>query len=156
MRKFLQFTSAHIIALLLHFSLYAQQLIISGTVQGIDGPLQGATVLVNKSSTVTNKQGRFSVALDSGKYIFYITHTGYEKIIEEVKIDCSISLEFVMTINTELTEVTVVSSRFAAQRSNHSSLVPVDIVSSQQLLQTGQTSPTQMLQFTVPSFNASR
>lgn len=157
MRNFFQFTAALTIALILHFSLYAQQLTVSGTVQGVDGPLRGATIFVDKISTVTNKEGRFSVTLDSGKHIFHITHTGYKKFIQEIKTDASnLSIQFTMIPDEEMNEVTVMGFRFAAQRSNLFTPVPVDVISSRQLLQTGQTNLTQMLQYNVPSFNASR
>ncbi len=50
----------------------------------------------------------------------------------------------------------MLGSRSLVQRSNLNTAVPVDVFSAQQLAQTGQTSLTQMLNFSAPSFNASR
>jgi iron complex outermembrane receptor protein len=53
-------------------------------------------------------------------------------------------------------EVVVVGSRSQEQRSNLSTPVPIDVITSRQLLQSSQPTLTQMLQFSVPSINASR
>ena len=158
MKKFFRRSHSLAFALLVHLSFsYAQQPTLKGTVYGVDGPLHGATVSVNKTILLTNKQGEFTFTLDPGHYILYITYTDYKKIEQEIKMDgANLSLQFTMLPDEEISEVTVMGFRFGAQRSNLSTPVPVDVISSRQLLKTGQTSLTQMLQYNVPSFNASR
>lgn len=158
MGKSFQLANSLVCAVLLHFCFsYGQQVTLRGTVHGVDGPLAGATIAVAQIKMLTNTHGNFIVVLNPGHYVLYITHVGYKKIAKEVRLDSgNTSVEFTMMPNEEMSEVTVLGSRSATQRSNLSTPVPVDVVSSRQLLQTSQTTLTQMLQFTVPSFNASR
>ena len=158
MNKVYQFSYALAVATLIPLScVYAQQLTVSGSVHGLSGRLSGATVSIDTITTVTNKFGDFSLPLAAGSYILSITHAGYTKSVQEITIkDRSISLAIVMAPNEELDEVTVVGSRFASEGSNLQAPVPIDVVSSRRLFASGQSSLTQMLQFTLPSVNASR
>src|SRR6266536_1767719 len=144
--------------LLLTLFCHAQKGIVTGTVLGVDGALSGATISVGTVRVFTDRFGKFSIALSPRNYVLLITHAGYKKITWDIMADAdsSFSLMFTMTPDEEMDEVVVLGSRSNVQRSNLSTPVPVDVVSSRQLLQTAQTSLTQMLQFTVPSLNASR
>jgi iron complex outermembrane receptor protein len=158
MRNFFLTTALVFSFLLLTLLCHAQKGTVTGKVLGIDGALYGATISVGTATALTDRQGKFSVALSPGYYTLLITHVGYKKITRDIKVDAGNSFlqMFTMTPDEEMDEVVVLGSRSNVQRSNLSTPVPVDVVSSRQLLQTGQTSLTQMLQFTVPSFNASR
>lgn len=59
------------------------QIVISGTVQDKNGPLEGAAVYLNNSmlGTTTNKNGKFELKVKDGIYELVISYLGYKKII---------------------------------------------------------------------------
>jgi iron complex outermembrane receptor protein len=63
---------------------------------------------------------------------------------------------FEMINSGELNRVIVVGSRSTATRSSTQTPVPVDVITSRELMITGQVEPTQMLNFVAPSYNSSR
>jgi iron complex outermembrane receptor protein len=158
MRFILQFISIYLF--FLQFASYcnAQKGIIYGKVFNGDELLQGATVSVGKITALTDSAGEFTFALLPGKYLLRITHSGYEETFREMKVEAGkdIGIQFNMRPSGVMDEVTVMGSRFSAQRSHLSTPVPVDVFFARQLIHTAQASLTQMLQFSVPSFNASR
>src|SRR5688572_19583370 len=136
----------------------AQNGIIKGQVKDGETALQNATVSVANKITVTNFNGEFSKVIDPGKYSLIVTHAGYKRFEMEFKISANETMVFpVNLIRVEqMGEVVELHSRSSIQRSNLSTPVPMDLISSKKLIQTGQTSLTQMLNFVSPSFNASR
>jgi iron complex outermembrane receptor protein len=119
--------------------------------------LQGATVTAGTSHVLTDKKGWFSFSLDAGTYTLIITHAGYKKAVQEVMVTGDTQTIHVRLSPVEsLGEVVILGSRSVVQRSNLLTPVAVDVFSAQQLVQTAQPTLTQMLQFSVPSFNASR
>jgi iron complex outermembrane receptor protein len=136
---------------------FAQKGALHGTVSGLDAPLQGATVTAGTSHVLTDKKGWFSFSLDAGTYTLIITHAGYKKAVQEVMVTGDTQTIHVRLSPVEsLGEVVILGSRSVVQRSNLLTPVAVDVFSAQQLVQTAQPTLTQMLQFSVPSFNASR
>ncbi len=151
------FTMALSIFLFVPFA-FAQKGTVTGTVRGADGVLQAATVVVGKTKVVTDNNGRFSMSLNPGNHTVVITHTGYKEVMQELTIENgnTKNIEVGLTPGSQLDEVVVLGSRSLVQRSNLNTAVPVDVFTSQQLVQTGQMSLTQMLNYSAPSFNASR
>jgi iron complex outermembrane receptor protein len=137
---------------------FAQKVTISGTVRAAEGPLAAATVAAGKATVVTDNNGRFSIPLNPGNHTLAITHVGYKKVLHEVNItnDNASTIDISLEPSGNLDEVTVLGSRSLVQRSNLNTAVPVDVFSSQQLVQTAQASLSTMLNFSAPSFNASR
>ena len=136
---------------------YSQNGIITGKVKyGIE-TLQSATVLLGNQTTLTDHKGEFLFSVKPGKYTITVTHVSYNKIEQTVIVEAGSTknIDFDMTPNAQLGEVTVFGSRSFVQRSNLNTPVPIDVFSSTQLAQTGQTNLMQMLNFTAPSFNAS-
>ena len=159
MRIFFQ----HIIVLGFVFLLFrpvcsAQQGIITGKILGPDAPLQGATVTLGTKTTLSNRLGEFSISSAPGNYTLNVSYSGFKKITRQIKVneDNNNSLTLNMSPDEMLGEVVVLGSRSQVQHTNLHTPVPVDVISSNRLLQTGQTTLTQMLQFNVPSFNTSR
>ena len=147
------------LAFVLFFSVAtAQKYTLTGTVTGSEGPLQAATVTSGKTIVVTDNNGRFSMSLRAGNYTLIVTRAGYEQLVRELKIENGNpkNIEVKLVPAKELDEVVVLGSRSFVQRSNLKTAVPVDVFSPRQLEQTGQASLTQMLNFSAPSFNASR
>ena len=136
----------------------AQKGTVTGTVRGSEGYLQAATVTAGKTAVLTDNNGRFSLSLDAGNYTVAITHAGYKQVLQEVTVTSgkTNNIEVSLKPQGELGEVVVLGSRSHIQRSNLNTAVPVDVFSTKQLEQTGQVSLTQMLNYSAPSFNASR
>ena len=137
---------------------FAQEALIKGQVKSEDILLEKATVVIESKTMLTNSLGEFSISVKAGTYIITITHVGYNTIEENLTLSAGESkfLEFNMTRNELLGEVVVLSSRSSIQRSNLSTPVPVDVITSNTLKQTGQQTTIQMMNFSLPSFNASR
>jgi iron complex outermembrane receptor protein len=129
---------------------------ITGKITNAKGePLSGVSIVVkNKSGgTSTNANGVFSIDANEGD-VLIISNIGFRS--REVTIgsqhELSISMEEAVA---ELTTV-VVGSRSLRPRTNVESPVPVDVISSKDLLATGQIEPAQQIQFTAPSFVSNR
>ena len=136
---------------------YSQNGIITGKVKYRTEVLPSATVTLGNQTTYTDHKGDFSFSIKPGSYTIVVTHVGYNKIEQAVKVEAGSTknIDFDMTPNEQLGEITVFGSRSPVRRSNLNTAVPVDVFSSKQLAQTGQTNLMQMLNFTAPSFNAS-
>jgi iron complex outermembrane receptor protein len=136
----------------------AQKGTINGTVKGHEGVLQAATVAAGKTSVLTDNRGRFSISVDPGNHRLAITHVGYKEVLQEVTVanGNTQTVEVSLLPTGELDDVVVLGSRSLVQRSNLNTAVPVDVFTARQLEQTAQVSLTQMLNFSAPSFNASR
>jgi iron complex outermembrane receptor protein len=136
---------------------YSQNGIITGKVKHGTEALQFATVSLGDQATYTDHKGEFSFSIKPGNYTVTVTHVSYNKIEQAVRVEASTTknIDFVMIPNDQLGEVTVFGSRSNVQRSNLNTAVPIDVFSSAQLAQTGQTNLMQMLNFSAPSFNAS-
>jgi len=159
MRKVFRYINSFILAFLFSSTLsYAQTGTISGTVWGADGPLQGVTVSTGDLNVLTNRVGEFQMTLLAGNYQLQISCIGYKNISQElnIKVNEKHSIILFMLVDEKAGEMVLLGSRSLLQQSNIFTAVPVDVVSSKQLIQTSQPSLTQMLQFAVPSFNASR
>jgi iron complex outermembrane receptor protein len=137
---------------------YSQKGIITGKVKHGAEVLQSATVKLGNQTTYTDHKGEFSFSIKPGSYTITVTHASYNKIEQAVRVEAgnTKNVDFDMIPNEQLGEVVVeVGSRSHVQRSNLNTPVPIDVFSSAQLAQTGQTSLMQMLNFTAPSLNAS-
>jgi iron complex outermembrane receptor protein len=137
---------------------YSQNGIITGKVKYGTETLRSATVSLGNQTTYTDHKGEFSFSIKPGSYTITVTHASYNKIEQAVRVEAgnTKNIDFDMIPDEQLGEVVVeVGSRSLVHRSNLNTPVPVDVFSSAQLAQTGQTNLMQMLNFTAPSFNAS-
>jgi iron complex outermembrane recepter protein len=134
----------------------AQQKTITGTVSSDKGGyIEGATVSIkNKNNKVTtNSEGKFTLNADQND-VLVITSIGYKpiEIVVGTEIDYVIKL---ITFTANLEGVSVIGSR-GKPRTDVNRPVPVDVISSKELENTGQTDLGQMAQFTSPSFNSAK
>lgn len=130
---------------------------ITGKVTGLDSkPLAGASVIVKgtRVGTTTDNNGSYTITAPANATTLQISYVGFST--KEIAIGNSTSLDVVLDESTSLTGVQVIGSRSTRARSRTETAVPIDVISSKDLLATGQTEPTQMLHFVVPSFNSSR
>ena len=137
-------------------SLWAQVKTVTGTITNDkDEPLAGATVSVKgKNRTVTtDSQGNFSINAEPGEALM-VSSVGFTTY--EIKITADTNYAAKLTANSAgLGAVTVIGSR-GKPRTDVNRPVPVDVISSKELENTGQTDLGQMAQFTSPSFNSAK
>jgi iron complex outermembrane receptor protein len=155
MRKSSFFIQLLLAVLFVHVS-YANPVPITGKVTNTRGePLSGVSIIIKgkNAGTSTDAGGNFSINVNEGD-VLVISFIGFKP--KEITVggqhNISINLEEAVA---ELTTV-VVGSRSLRPRSNVESPVPVDVISSKDLLATGQIEPTQQIQFTAPSFVSNR
>ena len=136
----------------------AQNGTIQGRVKDQETVLQSATVSIAGKIFLSNSKGQFSVTLKPGVYILNITHVGYKTFEQSILLNEGEvrSLEINLIRADQLDEVRVLGSRSFIQRSNLNTPVPVDVLTTSALKNTGQPSLIQMLNYTAPSLNTSR
>jgi iron complex outermembrane receptor protein len=140
-------------------SSFGQRGTVTGKVTGTDGePLIGAAVQVQGSSlgTVTDVDGSYSLSLDAGTYTLEVSYIGYANTQRSATVVSGAVLNMDVALEpgaTELMEVVVAVGSRSSQRTITDSPVPIDIVSSKELMATGQPSFDRSLQYKVPSFN---
>ena len=137
---------------------FAQNGIIQGIIKDGETVLQSASISIADKTELSNRAGEFSITISPGTYTLFITHVGYKKIEQRIVIQAGEkqSYQFNMIRDEQLGEVVVLGSRSFTQRSNLNTAVPIDLISSKELKQTGQLSLIQMMSFVAPSFNTSR
>ena len=117
-------------------------------------PIEGASISTEdgKYNVLTNQYGGFVIATPSGKKLI-ISSVGFHSILHEPITDTLHHIIFLRPIYTNESDVTVVGTR-GRPRTDINSPVPIDIISSKELLNTGQIDLAQMAQFTSPSFSS--
>ena len=115
-------------------------------------PIEGASISTEdgKYNVITNQYGGFIIATPSRKKLV-ISSVGFHSILHEPITDTLHHIIFLRPIYTSESDVTVVGTR-GRPRTDINSPVPIDIISSKDLLNTGQIDLAQMAQFTSPSF----
>ena len=127
---------------------------ISGKVTETSGTaLPGVNVIVKGTSlgVSTDFDGSFKIEAKEGETLVF-SYLGFgtvEKKVEGVKV-----IDVIMTDGggQVLEDVTIVGSR-TAPRSNVTSALPIDVLSSKDLVSTGQITFDKALQYKIPSFN---
>lgn len=144
-------------ALFVNCNLLSQTITISGIVRFGNEFLEGATISLGDKTTITDQKGNFSLTVVPGTYTIVITHVGFKKLEEVIIIKTGPTKSFVFDMmQSDELDVVMVGSRSKTYRNNRNAPIPIDIFSSDGLLETGQISLTQMLNFLAPSFNTSR
>ncbi|MFN8345322.1 MAG: TonB-dependent receptor [Spirosomataceae bacterium] len=130
---------------------------LKGKVKDTNGGLPGVSVSVSgtNTGTATNASGDYSLSLTNGTYQINYSSVGYAPQTKTVVISGSdVILDITLEVSTTTLEEVVVSvgSR-TSKRTLTDSPIPVDILSAQDLVSTGQTTFDKALQYRVPSFN---
>ncbi|HEX9614214.1 MAG TPA: TonB-dependent receptor, partial [Bacteroidota bacterium] len=132
-----------------------------GTVSSAGHPLIGANVVVKGTNkgTATDIHGRYRLQLDPGTHEVAFSYVGYESRTEMV----TLGTDEEKTLNVELRatavmsqDVVVVVGARATGRTVTDSPLPIDVFSFQELQAAGQPTFDKILQYRVPSFNASQ
>ena len=133
---------------------------VSGTVLAAkDGaPLASVSVVIvgTARTALTNAQGQYHVAIPAGAVTVRARLIGYESAEQRVTVQAgqTTTADFRLAATPlTLNEIVVVGAR--TSRTATETPVPVDVVSAQEMVETGQTEVNQMLAAVAPSFNAS-
>src|SRR6266581_4157202 len=148
-------------ALLIAPPLAAQQTgTVSGTVVAVESgaPLPGASVVIvgTVRSVLTNEKGQYHLSVPPGAHGVRARLIGYEAVEQRVVVPAgqTVTVDFKLTATPlSLNEVVVVGAR--TSRTAVETPVPVDVITSQEVQETGHTEVNQILATLAPSFNAS-
>lgn len=110
--------------------------------------------LSNGNSTTTDFDGKYQLNLANGTYKITFTFLGYKTTSKEITItDGENTVNITLQEDSKsLDEVVVVGSR-SAPRSNTTTALPIDLLSTKELASTGQATFDKALQYRIPSFN---
>ncbi len=133
---------------------------ISGTVTSMSTgqPLAGAAVsVVGSARTVgTNASGAYRARIRPGSWTLRVTLIGYAAVEQQVNVvagqPATVDFQMQETV-LEMGQLVVIGSRTA--RTAVETPVPIDVISAEQILESGHTEVNQILREIVPSFNAS-
>ena len=129
---------------------------LTGTITDQNGEaVPGVNVLISDGKNTTSDfGGKYSVNLSNGDYKVTFSYLGYKTTIKDVTItDGENILDITLQEDSKnLDEVVVTGSRTPI-RSNTNSPLPIDVLSSKELVSTGQATFDKALQYRVPSFN---
>src|SRR3989449_2882676 len=148
-------------ALLIAPPLAAQQTgTVSGTVVAVESgaPLPGASVVIvgTVRSVLTNGKGQYHLSVPPGAHGVRARLIGYDAAEQRVTVAAgqTVTADFKLTATPlSLNEVVVVGAR--TSRTAVETPVPVDVITSQEVEETGQGEVNQILGTLAPSFNAS-
>lgn len=140
---------------------FGQNVNLSGNIKDPNGlPLSGASVILegSRKGTITDVNGNFSLMVSPGSHTIIVSYVGVITQRLQVNVPASglANVDFKMEHSGDLHRVTVVGTRSATVRSSVETAAPVDVITSRDLLATGQVEPTQMLNYIAPSYNSSR
>lgn len=150
-----RFTYSVLVSLLfLSTTLFAQTRSVSGTVKDASGSgIPGAGVKIKGTTKGTSTDGNGAFKLDvAADATLEITAIGYET--QSVAVPTSGDVSVIMKdAATSLDEVVISVGSRNSKRTLTDTPLPIDIVSSNDLRSTGQTTFDKALQYRVPSFN---
>src|SRR3989440_662988 len=153
--------AALVVILLFIPTLAAQQTgTVSGTVVAAESgaPLAGASVVIvgTARSVLTNEKGEYRLGVAAGTHAVRARLIGYEPAEQRVTVTAgqTVTADFKLTATPlSVNEVVVVGAR--TSRTATETPVPVDVITAQEMTETGVTEVNQMLATLEPSFNAS-
>lgn len=116
-------------------------------------PLIGASVIVvgTNNGTITDIEGKYQITVQEVPVTVRASYAGYSSQSSETN---GGELNFVLTEGLDLNEMVIVGSR-GQSRTLLTSPVPVDNISTQELISSGQATIDQMINYKVPSYNSS-
>ncbi|MBU6366337.1 MAG: TonB-dependent receptor [Gemmatimonadetes bacterium] len=135
---------------------------IAGTVtEKGAGALEGASVSAvgTQRGALTRKDGTYRFAVPAGSYEVVVRYLGYasQRATVTVAAGQTVTRDFTLEkASAQLAAVAVVGSRRTAERVVSDAPVPIDVITSAEMKQTGRTETTQILQMLVPSLNFPR
>jgi iron complex outermembrane receptor protein len=135
---------------------------VSGRVTAADGsePLGGATIFVTGAQTgaLTRTDGSYHIALPPGAYELRVRLIGWQGTRDSVTVSAgrSVTKDFALARSpTTLEALAIIGTRGEA-RTVTESPVPIDVLTSTDIVSTGRTETNQIVQMLAPSFNFPR
>ncbi len=119
-------------------------------------PLVGASVIIKgtQKGTTANADGRFTITAQPND-ILVISFIGFAT--QQIKVGNQTSIDIPLQLDgKDLGEVVVIGSRSNQARTNIETPVPVDVITSKEIMATGRTDLSQILSFIAPSVNSNR
>ena len=127
------------------------QTTVSGTVKDKDGMgMPGVNVLEvgTSNGTASDMDGKYTIKVKAGAKLSF-SYIGHKTVTKSVT---GSSMDVVLEDDAKLDEVVLTGSR-AASRTNVSSALPIDVMSSKDITSSGQATFDKALQYRIPSFN---
>jgi hypothetical protein len=93
-----------------------QNVVLSGTVRDkkTGESLIKAVIRIQElpnAGIISNEYGFYSLSLPKGNYVVVVSQVGYETLLQKIKLDSSVSIDFKLETKNQLREVVVESSR---------------------------------------------
>ncbi|HEX2722496.1 MAG TPA: TonB-dependent receptor [Gemmatimonadaceae bacterium] len=147
-------------ALMLFSSVSAAQ-VISGKITDAESgqPLSGARVSTGTGAqgAIARADGTYRLPASAGTHVIRVSYIGYSPIIDTVVVTGEgASRDYRMTKGGVTLDATVVTGTRADSRTVLNAPVPVDVLTSAEIKQTGAVETSQILQLLAPSFNFPR
>ncbi|WP_158729072.1 MULTISPECIES: TonB-dependent receptor [unclassified Flavobacterium] len=142
-----------LLLILLNVSFVFAQKQISGVVKDNSGnSLPGVNIVEKgtKNGVSTDSGGSYKIKVNEGATLVF-SYIGFNK-VEKATTEAIINVVLSEDDGQALDEVVIVGSR-TAPRSNTTSALPIDVLSSKDLAATGQATFDKALQYKIPSFN---
>ena len=116
--------------------------------------LIGATIVVAGTNigTVSDLDGTFSLTVDQLPVTIEVSYTGYVPV--RMEISDTNPVEIALSAGLNIDEIVIVGTR-GKPRTILESPVPIDNINARELLRSGQQTVDQMINYRVPSYNAS-
>ena len=142
-----------LLLILLNVSFAFAQQQVSGVVKDNTGNALPGVNIVEKGTqngVSTDMDGAYKIKVKEGATLVF-SYVGFSK-LEKVVTDATLNVVLSEEGGQNLDEVVVTGSR-TAPRSNTTTPLPIDVISSKDLASTGQASFDKALQYKIPSFN---
>lgn len=137
-------------------ALFAQHNITGTILDAANEPLIGVNVIEKglNNGTVSDIDGNFSLQISDPNGVLVLSYIGFDT--QEISLNGSSNISVIMTEGLTLGEVQVVGSR-SYNRSATDSPVAVDVIDVSEIsARTGKVEINQILQYSAPSFNATK
>lgn len=141
---------------------------IQATAQSIGGkvtdavtgqPLAGARVSTGAGAqgAIVRSDGTYRLPVSAGTHVIRVSLIGYAPLRDTVVVDATgATRDYTMTRGTQTLDASVVTGTRMSDRTVANAPVPVDVLTSAEIKQTGAVETNQILQMLAPSFNFPR
>ncbi|MBI3504202.1 MAG: TonB-dependent receptor [Proteobacteria bacterium] len=159
--RFARFVAVAFALIAAPMSAQAQTGTIAGKVKDAAGePIQGATVSVagTQSGAITSAAGTYRIALRPGRYEMRVRLLGYAAAKDSVTVTSGqvVTKDFVLNKTAAALEAVAVIGSRGEERTVIDAPVPIDVLSTTDLKNSGRVETAQMIQAAAPSFNFPR
>jgi iron complex outermembrane receptor protein len=158
-RIFRRFAGAAFAIVLSAASASAQSISGKVTDAATGQPLAGARVSVGGGAqgAIARSDGTYRLPVGAGTYIVRVALLGYTPVQDTVVVSATgATRDYTLTRGTQTLDASIVTGTRMSDRTVANAPVPVDVLTSAEIEQTGATETNQILQLLAPSFNFPR